>query len=387
LSWGVVVDVLSRKFSAFDIILIGEEDPQARALVESDMQVIAHYFYPQQMRELAEVLNREFQDPGELDLRPVFVVDLRPDDCLNFDVYLFLPANRRYIKFIGKGTRIEQRRLDRLKEAGWSRVFVEEAAMKEFYDYTSRRLTEIYGSESGKLSATERNRLLAATVRDLMGVLYNNSQEASYERGKDMMACCQGIVSNFITNGRKEEWYDRIFEAIGGESGNFQGAASASTLSALFAIGLGMERPEELAFAGLFADVGLSLLPAELAVKDTWDVRDDEKVLYYTHSEKTIEYLKDRKIRLSANVIRAIREHHEDFSGNGWPSRLKGDQISREGELLGFTLRFIELTRVVPGRSNCSPVMAIQQIEQSQAVSPNFIERIKEIFGIPFSES
>ncbi len=89
---------------------------------------------------------------------------------------------------------------------------------------------------------------------------------------------------------------------------------NTSTYAALFSMGLGVGKPEELAIAGILHDVGLVDVPAEIQEKPETDWTAVEKETYQKHPEFTVNILKKRKMILPDRVLEIIAQHHEAFA-------------------------------------------------------------------------
>jgi hypothetical protein len=123
--------------------------------------------------------------------------------------------------------------------------------------------------------------------------------------------------------------------------------------------GLGLNSSEliNLGLAALFKDIGLPL-----------EIMENVDFL----SEGASERLKDhpaagsgilqRKQLVSNEVAKAILQHHENWSGTGYPQGLKGAQISKLARVIAISDAFIDLLAVRPGRNKYMPHEAIEYV-------------------------
>lgn len=302
--------------------------------------------------------------------RPVKILDLEAGVQLNFDTTIFLPANKKYIKYSSSGDPLDQKQIEKLKTHQMNSLYVESQDMQKFYDYTSSRLKAI--GQSTTLSATEKKEKLESSVRHLMSNLFiDNSQEATFEQGQNMVKDCQEIVKTFIMSSSNSDWYEQLMARVGDIGNNYSHHANVSTYAALFAIGIGMPNPEELAIAGLLHDVGLSELPPEVIGKKEEERTPEEQELYKKHPELSVELIKKRKLIVSEKVMKAILQHHECFNGTGYPKGFAGTRICKEAQILALADKFDYLTTVREGETLVSPRQAVEYFRNEMASDPS----------------
>jgi hypothetical protein len=196
--------------------------------------------------------------------RPVKIIDVEPGETLDFDTNVYLPANKKYVKVSNAGEQIDALRIEKLKKGKMTNVFVPIEQMKNFYQYSAKRLRTL--NSENTLSATERKEKLTGAIRELIGGLFSE-QTASFESGQAMLKDCGEIVKNYITQGAEGEWFLRILSVLGEKGDNYSHTGNVSTLATLFSMGLGVGKPEDLALAGLLHDIGIAELRPEVQTK------------------------------------------------------------------------------------------------------------------------
>ena len=313
---------------------------------------------------------------GEIRIfRPVKVIDLEPGATLDFETHIFLPANKRYIKLSASGDSLETDRIDRIKKSKFSTIQVPAEQMKHFYSYSAKRLRDL---GSAAISVTEKREKLSGAVRDLMSGLFSE-QTSSFETGQSMMKDCGEIVKTYIIDGAESEWYSRIQSVLGERGDSYSHSANVSTLAALFSMGLGVGKPEDLALAGLLHDIGIAELPAEIQMLDPDQMTPDQLEAYKKHPELSVNLIKSRKLIVSDIVSKAILQHHELYNGSGYPSGLFGDRICKEAQLIGLADRFDYLTRVRDGKPLMTPSQAVDHLRSLQVNDPSRIHYEPEL--------
>lgn len=311
--------------------------------------------------------------------RSVRVVDIQEEAVLDFDLYLLLPANKKYLHYSNAGQSIKSSRLQKLKSHSVGSIFIPLDQMSKFYNYSAARLLTLNRKENG-LAETERRDRLQLAVRDLMVSIFTTEQKSDFDEGKQMLTDATEIIRAFLLQSDCRDLYSQIQKIVGDISNSYAHLTNVSTFAALFSMASGIGKPEELALAGLFHDLGLSIIPSSIQEKPTEKWTEKEREIYERHPEYSINLVKDRKIVLPQNIQTMILQHHERIDGKGYPSALTEPKLKQESQLLGIADEFDKFTCFEMGRRALPPEKALSQIAASGKFNSAITDKLCQLF-------
>lgn len=316
--------------------------------------------------------------------RTVKIIDVEPGVELEFDTSVFLAANNKYIKISSAGESLDQQRVEKIRNSKLNNIYVPTTQMPKFYQYSAKKLHSI---NSSLMSETEKREKMQTAVRELMAGMFTD-QSSSFETGQSIMKDCNEIIKSYITSTPNAEWYQKLQQLLGTRGDTYSHASNTSTIAAMFSMGLGVGKPEDLALGGLLHDIGIAELPIEIQTKELHEMTKDERDQYIRHPELSIELIKKKKIVVPEIVTKMILQHHERFNGTGYPKGFAGDRICKEAQVLALADDFDEMTKLVEGRPLMSPKQvidyfcAIQADDPSKIIyNPELLVKLKSLFN------
>jgi len=273
-----------------------------------------------------------------------------------------MPMNKKHIRISASGDELDEVQYAKLTKNQISSVHVTSDQIQNFYDFTAKKLRELQSGDG--LSETERNERMKSSIRNLMSSVFNDSSSnATIEGGRNIISDCQGIVKSFIVAGaEKNNWYEKMLAVTGADSGNYNHSGNVATFGALFSLAVGIGKPEDIALAGLLHDMGKADLSAVIQQKSDEERTPEEEVEYRKHVEHTLSIIKFRKMILPETVTKAIAQHHERWSGTGYPRGIAGDRMSKEAQILALADRFDYMTITKEGQVRMKPNAAFIKI-------------------------
>lgn len=126
---------------------------------------------------------------------------------------------------------------------------------------------------------------------------------------------------------------------------------------------LDIEKLKVVAIAGLFHDIGLLHLEADLF--NTFTPLDEDK-RKHIYSHPIIAHLILKEFQNYQEASLAVLEHHERMDGSGYPKNLSAEQISLSGQILIVAALAISLTQQKSDFSYKNRLQAILKFNSNQ---------------------
>lgn len=143
---------------------------------------------------------------------------------------------------------------------------------------------------------------------------------------------------------------------------------------------------EELGIGALFHDVGKRFVSLDILCKNG-ALDDSEWQQMQQHPQFGLDILID-KPDITPGIIAACYEHHESWSGTGYPQRLKKEEIHPFGRIISITDTFDAMTTQRSYNKPMNPIQAINMMKEKlvNRYDPQMIQAMSEVlFNLPRS--
>ena len=150
-------------------------------------------------------------------------------------------------------------------------------------------------------------------------------------------------------------------------------------------MGLNERKCALLKLAGQLHDIGMIAVPERLLRSYRSFSVDDYRIIK-PHSEISYEVLKP--LEMLADVLLAIRHHHERMNGTGYPDGLAGDGISIEARILAVADAYDAMTHDRPHRAALTPLQAMRELHRCTPAGydPACVAALAEVVNLPTLE-
>ncbi|MDH3379128.1 MAG: HD-GYP domain-containing protein [Gammaproteobacteria bacterium] len=147
-------------------------------------------------------------------------------------------------------------------------------------------------------------------------------------------------------------------------------------------LGLPTSDLRSLGAGALLQDVGKIHLPRELLSK-TGDLNERERVMIETHVDASLGMLKGSG-GFALEVLEIVHLHHERYDGNGYPRKLKGNEINMLGTIAGMADVYSAVTNHRPYRNAITSFEALMYLYENRQklFSTAMVENLIQSVGI-----
>lgn len=289
--------------------------------------------------------------------------DLNSDLEVNFDVYVHLPSNHKTILLRKKGSLLEEKKIKKIEESD-QKVYFKKTEKKAFLEYA--RTAQTMSNSSHPVALTEQNLKTKKLIFQIMGEFFNQ-EVTDFKAGKNIFERCKEIIQEYhlLDTYSPKESYQEILKYTGEYRTFYNDAINLCIFSAHIGniLGLGKDKIESLALAGLLHNIGLSYL-------EKYDVNDSpeklssaEKEVYYSYPEKSVIMIKGKKVPLPNDVSETILEHRENTDGTGFPKKKPADKIHNLSKIIRVAYELQAMTALSDDKSKKTPGAAIEEMK------------------------
>ena len=280
------------------------------------------------------------------DYTEIKLQDLKPGVLIQFEVFLYLPINQRFVRLLAPGEGPDQEFMQRYSKRGIHVLWVPKKDLEKYHAYLTAkppvpRTVEaahiIAAIQSPEITVEEKKQIIQteaqAVVQELTEAQSLIDQEEADRKAWETVQDVLDAIGAYTSSSVKEVWNLAKLDA------GLEHSVKVSTYTVIFAMAFGKIDSEliaDLAMAGLLHDIGMSQVPAPVASMDWMSMDHMRKSTYATHVDSGLKLLQSIDATLPARVQAMIGQHHEKFDGSGYPKRLAGFKIDDVTQLLGM---------------------------------------------------
>ena len=172
-----------------------------------------------------------------------------------------------------------------------------------------------------------------------------------------------------------------LVERIGGHDGALRGHVDrVAELSVRLALSLGLDAAtvREVMLSAQLHDLGKLYVPRAILNKPG-QLDEHEWQIMRAHSDRGAEMI--ARIDELAGAERGVREHHERWSGGGYPSGIRGEAISRAARIIAVADVYDALRSVRAYKRSWNVSEALSQIERASGsdFDPRVVEALARL--------
>ncbi len=327
----------------------------------------------------SEEVESEEQVGKALEDAPYTLVELEViksiENELNFDVYVRRTGNK-FTKIFKKGSKVDLERFEAYQKKGTNTLYIHNENRKKYLNILMELLTpdKIFKNRTTKILQEISEQTFLEIFKD------TECDQQTIDRvitiSDTYLSTIQSnpkIMASFIENAKSTSYHCKH-------------AIATSVFSCLIAMHLGITDRETLSYinlGSLLHDIGMTKIEQDIGLKDR-SLTDAEWKKIKDHPSMGKEILEDFE-NLNPNIIKIIEQHHEHFSGSGYPYGLEGEEIYFPAQIVSVASAFVALTSKRGGRPIYQPEHAVfLMFTDGGKFNPDIVQALAELLNLDF---
>ena len=329
--------------------------------------------------ELFSTSKLEFLLTQELKARyyPIKTNELKGETELTFHLYHLLPSRGKFLPCAFPGSVLTDTKLSRLSVS--NELYIARREIKDFKKYNEKHVPQSMESR-----CRIRFLSLCASYSDLVFLLTDQGEVASFEKGKKLLEDCKSLCNELIaTVGEFDDVWKIINNSAIGNMASVERSTAVATYAVTFGLNMELESAlDDVMVCSLLSDIGMLFLAPNILRKLRDDVKlsSDEQSVYEFHPMKSVSVALEHKLPMTPALRKIIEMTHERCDGRGFPMKPLADRIPLESQLIQFCQEFDSKNLIKIGKLRKDPFELRQEMIKeeikSNKYSPKFSEKI-----------
>lgn len=290
---------------------------------------------------------------------PVSPLLLTPHVLGSFSVYVL--NNDRLTLYAKSGEAFTMRHRIALFENGTEEVYIRTEQRKEYGRYLEHNLGELLINE--EIPLAQRAGAFHCATAELLRTAFSESMSAPidssiFNRIQHITTHSVRFLSNTTVLGELGRFLSHDFNSYTHSLNVF-----VYTISLLHRLHYDETKLISLGIGIMLHDIGMSRIPSSV-VRRRWDSLSNDNALIEMHPLLGVAQV--THVPLSQEAIHCILLHHESLDGNGYPSKIEGQNIPQFIRALSIADIYDSLTSC-HSSMRCSPFIALHKIRSELA--------------------
>jgi HD-GYP domain-containing protein (c-di-GMP phosphodiesterase class II) len=319
-------------------------------------------------------------------LIPIQSLDIESDQQIDFDIFINLPLNNKFVKYRRKGSVVEGAKLEQLAKDHVENFYIYRDDYENFVAYVARSLQRLVQGGDWEVQVDKAKR----TAQSLLRSTFASEDPATVQA---LVSNLNDITGQIIENvlSASKTYQKKMFSklaAMAGKGSDFQKhPVNIASLSVLLTYGIGYTSASivsDVATAAILHDVGLSKLNSNIVAHshDPLSLTIDERKELYTHPQKSLDLAQERGVPLTEMAKKLILQHHESYSGGGYPKSIRGYQFHELAQVLAFADQLesvISNESFLKGNPRVKIYNFFEEMDRRRGIDPVLMGRLRSV--------
>jgi HD-GYP domain-containing protein (c-di-GMP phosphodiesterase class II) len=290
-------------------------------------------------------------------LSSVQVSDLGAEENLGFDLYYYMPSNKKFLHFRRKDSEVSVEQMERFKKANIRDLYLLLSELPQLHSYLAARLKKAAQSSNG--SPLQKRKNIKAEAKEVIRIILG-SKRTGVKESRMALESCKQVAMQFIQETtQRPELLEKLKELAALGKGSYNHAINVSIYCTLFAMVLEEKNLEAASVAGLLHDIGFATMEKQVDESKPNELNEKDLTFLKAHPEAGTRILLTKNLLKDPEIHAVIAGHHEHMDGSGYPNGLKQNQISSLARICAIADEFDHLTSLTFGAKPMEPLAAI----------------------------
>ncbi|MDR4508797.1 MAG: HD domain-containing protein [Candidatus Brocadiaceae bacterium] len=259
---------------------------------------------------------------------PILLKTIRCNTCVGCDIFLKLCVNNKeqFVLYVSGETLINTSKIDRLLKEHVERLYIRKEDCQKFFQYLESSLKKII--HDGTLKTEEKAGIVYDLAKNIMVDVLKNP------RSGENIAHSRELISNtveFIINNKDAS--RSLINVLSYDYYTYTHSVNVSVLGLAFSryLGFSIDELYSVGTGMMLHDVGKTRIVSEIVNKEG-SLTEEEFEKMKEHVAFGVEILENVG-GLDTRSLYSVAQHHEKYSGKGYPRGLQGEDIHKYGQL------------------------------------------------------
>ena len=255
---------------------------------------------------------------------PLSVNDFLKNEKIEFDLFLFLPKNKKMLLYRPKDEILESAFIEKAQDENSNvSLYIPESQKNKFIDFSSAKIGKLIKSNS--LEPSKKVQVISKQIGTLLQSFFSSPDEITSKNLDLLYEVSNSLISQIVDS--KHPFHELLGLMKTMEGGAQGHAQNVQALCTFFMLAMGYTNSKALSDMGIasfFHDIGLSKIPPECSNLPYESLSPELRTQYQTHPAIAVDLIHQKTKKISTETLMIIQQHHEKVDGSGFPNGLKG---------------------------------------------------------------